>query len=143
MGKLESSIRIFFKLKKMTKKKVLILGIVFISLGIIFGAFGAHGLKNIIQDVQKLNSFETGIRYQIYMGFSFLWYSTSKIAINKTIVWLWSLGALFFCFSIYLLVLSEVIGFKMSFLGPLTPLGGLSIVLGWFILLFKIIRNQL
>jgi len=127
----------------MTKKKVLILGIVFISLGIIFGAFGAHGLKNIIQDVQKLNSFETGIRYQIYMGFSFLWYSTSKIAINKTIVWLWSLGALFFCFSIYLLVLSEVIGFKMSFLGPLTPLGGLSIVLGWFILLFKIIRNQL
>ena len=47
------------------RKKILITGAILGCLAVILGAFGAHGLKNILS-VDQINSFETGIRYQMY-----------------------------------------------------------------------------
>ena len=52
-------------------KKLLITGSILGILGIILGAFAAHGLKELV-DVDAIKSFETGVRYQLYHAFLFL-----------------------------------------------------------------------
>jgi uncharacterized membrane protein YgdD (TMEM256/DUF423 family) len=47
------------------RKKLLITGVTFGLLAIVLGAFGAHALKELLNDSQ-LNTFETGVKYQMY-----------------------------------------------------------------------------
>ena len=49
-------------------KKSLVLGTAMLALAVLIGAFGAHGLKNIVA-ADKLVTFETGVRYHFYHGF--------------------------------------------------------------------------
>ena len=115
------------------KELVLILGGIYGCLAVIFGAFGAHALKKLLSQEQQ-SSFETGVRYQMYHAlllilcgiiFPFSGFSQNLMA------WFLILGTFFFSFSIYGLVLSSAKGRKMAFLGPVTPLGGLLLVMGW------------
>lgn len=117
------------------KEVVLICGGIFGTLAVIFGAFGAHGLKKYL-DPDQLKSFETGVKYQMYHAlmliligviFPFVGYSQNLMA------WFFILGVFFFSFSIYGLVLSSARDRKMAFLGPVTPLGGLLLVMGWIL----------
>lgn len=117
------------------KEEVLICGGIYGVLAVIFGAFGAHGLKNYL-DPEQLKSFETGVKYQMYHAlmliligviFPFVGYSQNLMA------WFFILGVFFFSFSIYGLVLSSASDRKMAFLGPITPLGGLLLVMGWIL----------
>ena len=52
------------------------------------------------------------------------------------------MGILFFSFSIYALSLQEIINKDLSFLGPITPIGGLLIIIGWFNIFFAIKKNR-
>ena len=117
------------------KELVLIISGIYGTLAVIFGAFGAHGLKKIL-DPEQLKSFETGVKYQMYHAllllmagiiFPFLDFSQQLMA------WSLIIGLFLFSFSIYALVLSSARGRKMKFLGPVTPLGGLLLVLGWIL----------
>ena len=54
------------------ERKWMLTGIAMIAVGIALGAFGAHGLKQVVSDPDKLVSFETGVRYQLTHGFEFL-----------------------------------------------------------------------
>ena len=117
------------------KEFILIMGGVYGALAVIFGAFGAHALKKVL-DVEQLKSFETGVKYQMYHAlllilvgiiFPFIGFSQNLMG------WFLVLGIFFFSFSIYGLVLSSAKGRKMSFLGPVTPLGGLLLVMGWIL----------
>ncbi len=117
------------------KEVVLICGGLFGTLAVIFGAFGAHGLKKFLEQ-EQLKSFETGVKYQMYHAllliltgviFPFSGYSQNLMG------WFFILGIFFFSFSIYGLVLSAAKGKKMAFLGPVTPLGGLLLVMGWIL----------
>lgn len=123
------------------KKKYIVTGIVLVILSIILGAFGAHSLKKVLIDFpEKLTSFETGVKYQTYMGLSFLWFGTSNLPNVKYLFQTWLLGVCFFSFSIYLLSISNIIGYSFKFLGPITPIGGLLMIVGWMILLFSVIK---
>lgn len=117
------------------KEAVLICGGIFGTLAVVFGAFGAHGLKKFLEQ-EQLKSFETGVKYQMYHAlllilagilFPFSGYSQNLMG------WFLILGVFFFSFSIYGLVLSAAKGKKMAFLGPVTPLGGLLLVMGWIL----------
>jgi uncharacterized membrane protein YgdD (TMEM256/DUF423 family) len=131
---------------KMSKdqKNLLVIGSVLILLGIVLGAFGAHGLKNILQDYpEKLTSFETGVRYQMYMGFSFLILSFLSDKLNvKLISKFWLIGTIFFSLSIYLLTITPILKLSLKFLGPITPIGGLLLIIGWFLLILQLIKKQ-
>lgn len=131
---------------KMSKsqKNLLVIGSVLILLGIVLGAFGAHGLKNILQDYpEKLTSFETGVRYQMYMGFSFLILSFLSDKLNvKLISKFWMIGTIFFSLSIYLLTITPILKMSLKFLGPITPIGGLLLIIGWFLLILQLIKKQ-
>jgi len=106
---------------------------------IILGEFGAHLLKKKLS-TEQLQSFETGIKYQIYhaiillvLGFQLKESST----IDQYIFLAFIIGTLLFSFSIYGLVISSAKNKKIKFLGPITPLGGLFLVAGWLLLFFK------
>lgn len=110
-------------------------------LAIILGAFGAHLLKKKFTKDQ-LESFETGVRYQIYHALLLLIiglqldFSTS---LEKSTAWLIIIGVFFFSFSIYGLTLSSLNGKKWRFLGPITPLGGLLLIAGWICLTITLV----
>ncbi len=126
-------------------RKFVITGIILLFTGIILGAFGAHGLKKVLIDFpEKIASFETGVRYQMYSGFTFLviGLNSDKFTFSlKTPFLLWVIGTIFFSFSIYFLALQPVLGVSLKFLGPITPIGGLLLILGWVILLIKYLKK--
>lgn len=121
-----------------TQQIVLVTGALFGGLAVIFGAFGAHALKKILSE-EQLKSFETGVKYQIYHAIVLLFIGNYFTAPNQFMSWAFIIGTCLFSFSIYGLVLSTAKGKKMKFLGPITPLGGLLLVVGWILLLISFI----
>ncbi|MFZ3565120.1 DUF423 domain-containing protein [Tenacibaculum finnmarkense] len=121
-----------------TQQIVLVSGALFGGLAVIFGAFGAHALKKILSEDQ-LKSFETGVKYQMYHALVLLFIGSYFSTPNAFMSWAFILGIMLFSFSIYGLILSDAKGKKMSFLGPITPIGGLLLVIGWTLLLFSFI----
>ncbi len=108
---------------------------------VIFGAFGAHLLKKKLTSDQ-LQSFETGVKYQMYHAIILLLLGFNlKIsnAIDTYIMYAFIIGTFLFSFSIYGLVISSANNKKLKFLGPITPLGGLFLLTGWGLLLYKFI----
>ena len=106
------------------------------GLAVVFGAFGAHALKKLLNDDQ-LKSFETGVKYQMYhaivlliIGLNFSIEST----LEKYMVYSFMIGIILFSFSIYGLVISSAFNKKLKFLGPITPLGVLLLIIGWALL---------
>lgn len=115
------------------------------GLAVIFGAFGAHALKKILSEDQ-LKSFETGVKYQMYhaivlliIGFNFNLETNSE----KYMVYAFMAGIILFSFSIYALVISSAKNKKLTFLGPITPLGGLLLIIGWCLLFYAVLNLQL
>jgi uncharacterized membrane protein YgdD (TMEM256/DUF423 family) len=114
---------------------------------VVFGAMGAHWLKMKITQ-QQLESFQTGIEYQIYHSIAILLISFIPYNIlnsNKIVLvtWIFILGIVLFSGSIYLLAIRDLIGLGklVSFLGPITPIGGLFFISGWIYLFFSVKSN--
>ena len=118
--------------------------ILFCTTSVVLGAFGAHLLKDLLTEHQ-LSSFQTGIRYQMFHGLSILIlalnknYFTEKL--NK-VLQLMSVGIILFSLSIYLLNLQELLELPLAFLGPVTPLGGLFLIVSWILLFFNVKKNK-
>jgi uncharacterized membrane protein YgdD (TMEM256/DUF423 family) len=123
-------------------RKILLWGIGFAIIAVLLGAFGAHALKSILTP-DKLQSYETGVRYQLIHALALIALSiygqlnkTNDI-LNKGIGWsahFFIVGAFLFSGSIYGLALLSVIHPNWAFvLGPITPIGGLCFMLGWAI----------
>ena len=107
-------------------------------LSVALGAFGAHSLNELLT-TEKLNSFETGVRYQFYHSLALLIIGLNANKLNATalIGKFMLIGIVFFSFSIYLLSLQELIGINLSILGPITPIGGGLLMISCLILIFK------
>ena len=102
-------------------------------MAIILGAFGAHGLKNMV-DAEKIESFKTGVLYHLIMCLGLLVVRFSSDFSEKTVpsFRLIFIGLILFSGSIYLLVFNAIFQFPINaFLGPITPIGGLLIIVGW------------
>ena len=100
---------------------------------IAIGAFGAHGLKKLV-DAEALNTFETGVRYQMYHILALLILGFINAITETTKKWVFRffiVGILLFSGSIYALSLNNVIPFNTQFLGPITPIGGILLIMGW------------
>ena len=110
-------------------------------LAIIFGAFGAHALKDSLT-AESLLSFETGVRYQMYhvivLLFVNMYTGFSQKQIN-TISLLFFLGIFFFSGSIYAIQLTELTAKSIWFI---TPIGGLFLILGWAFMLMGFLKKM-
>jgi len=128
----------------MKYKLLQIFGVLFCGSAVVLGAFGAHLLSDMLS-ADALQSFEVGVRYQFFHGLALLFLSLSpdsKKVMSRTAL-LFVIGTLLFSSSIYLLSLSTMYGDTglPALLGPVTPIGGLLLILGWVNLLVGCIRT--
>lgn len=125
-------------------RKIYIIALFLGATAIILGAFGAHGLKKLV-DSNGVASFEIGVRYQMYHALFLLFVAGSslldkqkRIILTTTLV-----GVLFFSGSIYGLVtnsLQSVFDFKRIAL--ITPLGGLFLIASWLLAMIYYIGKK-
>ena len=119
------------------------MGALYGLLAVVLGAFGAHVLKQKLTP-ELLHSFETGVKYQMYHAIVLIVLSFNlgfDGPLDSAIVNCFVYGTLLFSFSIYGLCLSAAKGRKLRFLGPITPIGGLLLVVGWALLLYSFIAS--
>ena len=125
-------------------KKITVLAAVMGTLTIIIGAFGAHGLKEIVSE-KTITSFETGVRYQMYHVIVILIIGFSAFIDQKTQKWVsrfFMVGILLFSGSIYLIVMKDIFLINTKILSIVTPIGGLFLIIGWLRLTYGIIVNK-
>jgi uncharacterized membrane protein YgdD (TMEM256/DUF423 family) len=110
-----------------------------IAVGI--GAFGAHGLKAVLEETGRIETFETAVKYHFYHSLGLFligilalikpdWKGLSFSAICMI------LGILIFSGSLYILSLTGI-----TWLGAITPLGGVAFILGWMGIFRAAIKN--
>ena len=127
-------------------KAFLSLGALFGAIAVALGAFGAHGLKNIVSS-DVLSVFQTAVQYQMYHTLALLVVAIvyERLA-NKWIKWsgyLFSFGILFFSGSLYLITaLKAEERFVPASVGAITPIGGLLFILAWLSLLIGLLKRN-
>ena len=104
------------------------------ALGVVLGAFGAHALRGSIEP-RLIETFQTAVQYQLIHALALLLVSLTMGWLGQSLlfeisVYAFMAGIILFSGSLYGLVLTE-----MKWLGPVTPLGGLSLIVGWLALL--------
>ena len=126
----------------MSGKNILLLAGISGALAVGLGAFGAHGLEPILIQNGRLDTFETAVSYHFYhtlglLGLGILalikpdWKGLSLAA------WGMFLGILIFSGSLYILSLTGI-----TWLGAITPIGGVGFILGWLALAYAVIKNN-
>lgn len=114
--------------------------------GVILGAFGAHALKESLAP-ESLNSFETGVRYQMFHGLALLvlslYHAFFPSSLLRTGLWLFSIGTVFFSGSIYLLTTRSITGLtSTTILGPITPIGGTLLIIAWTCFIVALLKMK-
>ncbi|MDN3686769.1 DUF423 domain-containing protein [Cyclobacterium jeungdonense] len=115
----------------MNAKIMLQLAAIFGALAVIFGAFGAHALEALLVKTGRLDTYETAVNYHFYYSLALLmvgilYQQNPTMTGLKLSAWFFLGGIIVFSGSLYLLCLSQV-----TWLGAITPLGGISFILGW------------
>lgn len=128
-------------------KKFIIVAAKFGILAVALGAFGAHGLQQMTQDEKILHGFQTATQYQMYHVLALLAVGIlyDKFP-SKSLLWsgyAFIIGIILFSGSIYALTILKIYDSGLvKFLGPITPLGGLILIVGWLFLAVGIYRNK-
>ena len=125
----------------MNKKIIVVAGILGLT-AIILGAFAAHGLKELIP-IASQQTFETGVRYQMYHALFLLFVGSASFLNEKTkstIFYLVLVGLLFFSGSIYGLATDSLTSFNFKTIGFITPIGGLLLISAWVVLVVGLVR---
>ena len=104
-------------------------------LGVALGAFGAHGLKAILEANATMAIWQTAVLYHLVHAVAALWASEKRPAV----VWIWTAGIVIFSGSLYILAVTNV-----RWLGAITPIGGILFLIGWGMIAFgkNAIRSQ-
>lgn len=105
------------------------------ALSVILGAFGAHGLKKLV-DENALNVYETAVRYQFYhvlalalVGVLYKEFSSKLLYYAGSF---FIIGIIFFSGSLYVLTYKVAVHIdSLNWIGPITPIGGLFFIIGW------------
>jgi uncharacterized membrane protein YgdD (TMEM256/DUF423 family) len=113
------------------QRLVLCAGAVLAGLGVALGAFGAHGLKHLL-DTERLGWWQTAVQYQVWHGLALVALAAAPLDRLKLPAWLLGAGAAVFSVSLYAMALTD-----WRWLGAVTPLGGLAMIVGWAVLAWR------
>uniref|UniRef100_UPI0040487A57 DUF423 domain-containing protein n=1 Tax=Mariniflexile sp. TaxID=1979402 RepID=UPI0040487A57 len=125
-------------------KTILVTASILGTIGIILGAFGAHALKELIS-VEAQQTFETGVRYQMYHAILLLFVGGSVLIRQKTkkkIYFLTLVGIILFSGSIYGLATNVLTTFDFKIIGFITPIGGLLLIMAWLFLFINFVKMK-
>ncbi len=118
----------------MSAKLIIIIAGIFGALAVGLGAFGAHGLEATLTANGRLDTCETAVKFQFYHTLALLLTGILLMNINHDyFIWAsWSfiIGMVIFSGSLYILSLTNV-----TWLGAITPIGGLALIVGWVFLI--------
>ena len=110
-------------------RRLIAVGCILAGIGVAAGAFGAHMLKTMLEP-PMLAAYDTGTRYQMYHAFGMILagmaarlFGDSRLT---TAGWIFAVGMVMFCGSLYGIALAG-----QKWMGPITPLGGLTFMIGW------------
>ena len=121
-------------------KTFFVIGALSAGLSVLLGAFGAHALRDRLTP-QLLETFETGVRYEIYHAFAILVVAFALTRWSSNFIsyagWLFIIGTIIFSGSLYLLALTGT-----RWLGAITPLGGVAFIIGWILLAVGVWQSQ-
>lgn len=123
-------------------KTILITAAILGVLSIILGAFAAHGLKKVLT-TEAIETFETGVKYQMYHALFLLFVGTTSyisLGTKKIILYLVVAGVICFSGSIYGLATNALSSFDFKKIALVTPLGGLLLVSSWVVLLIHLFK---
>jgi uncharacterized membrane protein YgdD (TMEM256/DUF423 family) len=126
-------------------KLFLALGTFLAGLGVVLGAFGAHGLKKLVGP-ETVNTYQTGVQYQMYHAFALLIVALLYERLQSNLLnyagALFIAGIVLFSGSLYLLAsLKAMNKVGLSWVGPITPIGGLFFIAGWVCLLIAVLKK--
>ena len=113
------------------RRRILVAGALLAALGIVLGAFGTHGLRDTL-GARELGWWQTGVQYQMWqaMGLLALGALPRRLGLAAAMI---GAGALIFSGSLYLMALTGT-----HWLGAITPLGGLLMILGWLLAAWRL-----
>lgn len=115
-------------------KLCLLSGGIFGFLAVALGAFGAHGLKSRLSEY-AIGIFQTGVQYQFFHAIALIavgLLSMQGLSLKVT-AYSFIFGVLVFSGSLYILALSG-----QKYWGAITPIGGLSFLVGWAWLIYQV-----
>ncbi len=116
----------------------IIIGSFFCLMTVVLGAFGAHALKDILNEYGQ-SIYNKAVIYQMFHGLGILFVAILNSFISEydlsVIIYFFTIGIVLFSGSLYILAIS-----KVRWLGMLTPIGGVFFILGWIILILKLIK---
>jgi len=136
------------------RKKATVFASISGCIAVILGALGAHGVSKLVADndvasgmISKeiLHAYETATHYQLLHAIALLAVVALPAMFTKhfnTVAYLFILGIILFSGSIYILVLGDYLKINVKWAGPLTPLGGLFLIAGWFILFISALKSK-
>jgi len=114
-------------------------GALFALSAVILGAFGAHALKDTLIAHDTVSTWETAVRYQMWHALALLLLSVmhAQHPLPRSIGAFFIGGVLLFSGSLYPLALGGP-----RWLGPITPIGGLCLIIGWALLARSCISSK-
>ena len=115
---------------------ILAAGALLAGVGVALGAFGAHGLKHLL-DAERLGWWQAALQYQVWHGLALVALAGAPLLRGKLPAWLLGGGAIVFAGSLYLMALT---GWR--WLGAITPFGGLGMIAGWLLLAWRAGRGR-
>lgn len=120
------------------QKSLINVALFLLGLAVLIGAFGAHGLKNMVEE-KYLQTFQTGVTYHFYHGLGILALTLfdRERAIFKKAPYFLLFGMLIFSFNCYLYALTQT-----KFFAMIVPIGGVFMVIGWFVALFEHMKKN-
>ena len=102
---------------------------------VILGAFGAHGLKDVLDDHGKL-IYDKAVLYHMFHASAILILGIIQKILPEIqlqfVGWAFLLGILVFSGSLYILSITGI-----KWFGMITPIGGLLFIVGWLLLFIK------
>lgn len=117
-------------------KNYIIIASVMGALGVAVGAFGAHGLKNILSP-ELLETYKTGVFYHIIHTVMLLTMAlNNKYNLSGAYAFILS-GIVLFSFSLYAYSITEI-----KFIAMITPFGGISLILGWIMISVTVMKKK-
>lgn len=121
-------------------KKFMIIASFMMALTIAIGAFGAHSLRPYL-DEYATEIYQKAVSYQFYntLGLCFISFVSFMIPTSTKIIksfYFVLFGTLIFSFSLYILALTKIL-----WLGAITPIGGTSMIIGWIVCGYGLIKD--
>lgn len=116
------------------------IGALWAALAVGLGAFGAHGLRERLAAAGMLETWRTAVRYQMWhaLGLIVIAMPRERWSIGPLPCWCFLLGSLLFSGSLYGLCL----GGPKGVLGPVTPFGGLGLIVGWVAFAVQLLQSR-